>query len=419
LIFRTLRYVATFIFARGSHFLIPLLLANALPASVYGQLEFAQAVGAFGAIVLGMGLHSTIPLLVINGTDTARWDTLLLYFILISAVLTIGIFTVLGSFQTPLLYALPMLGVFVLLLQTLWSVTAKSKKSVEISLFLDTGFWICAIAALVIVFGFSIEVSGYLLWFFAILLTYGLCLLGWTWCKYSSVRQPVKRMDILQNLKLGVPFMLAGLLALMVTTSGRLLLGILSDAEMLGVYAVLFRATSIPIVGHQIITVAMFRNLYRWPFDILQKRTAVIPVMVIIAAITFWILVDKFGYILGARFAQVFSEHRTEGLLILTQTILWSAIALNDMINIRTQIAVNVIRANIPYVIAAYTLSGIFLWSQAELTLAVFVATHSCLMLGYYLVQCNTMHRLGVNIYLVWSLSAGSFCALTAIALFS
>lgn len=399
--------------------MIPLVLANALPASIYGQLEFAQAVGAFGAIVLGMGLHSTVPLLVIKGTDTARWDTLLLYFILISVALTFGIFIVFGTSKTPLVYALSMLGVLVLLLQTLWSVTAKSKRAVEISLSLDTGFWICAFGALAIVLGFSIGVSGYLLWFFVILLTYGFSLLGWTWRKYSSVRQVAKPADIMQNLKLGIPFMLAGLLALMVTTSGRLLLGIFSGTEMLGVYAVLFRATSIPIVGHQIITVAMFRNLYGWPFEALQKRAAVIPVALAFAVILFWILVDRFGYILGARFAQVFSERRVEGLLILTQTILWSAIALNDMINIRKQIARQAITSGIPYVIVAYTLAGVFLWSQAELTLRLFVTTHSCLMLGYFLVQCHTMHRQGVNLYLVWSLSAGSFCVLTTTALFS
>jgi O-antigen/teichoic acid export membrane protein len=411
---RTLQYLVTFGVARGGLFVAPLVLANLLPATDYGNLELAQAIASLGAIVLAFGTSAAVPLVVLRKAETGTWGGVLVHQILTgSALLLISLLLGLGG--APEVAWLACACAAVLMLQSLWSVMLKTKGRAESSLFLDAGFWLSLAGAVVISALLQIPPASRAAWALAGLIVYLAALAGWS---VNSLLQASPRSTVgtyLATVRLGLPLMTVSLLALLATTSGRLGVGLLSTPELTAEYSVLFRATALPIVAHQIVIVARYRQIFLLPMDELGRRLPWILALVVASIVVFWALSQPLGAVLGSAFVSAFARHRPEGLLILAQCILWSSIALNDMVNTRSLTAGTVAKWSALYFAIVLPLALLYL-SARPVELSVFVPVHSGVMAGYFATQAIVMSRCGIRLHHTWSLTLLAFVALSALA---
>jgi O-antigen/teichoic acid export membrane protein len=408
------RYLLSFGLARGTLFAAPILLANLLPAADYGVLEFSYAIASLFAVVIGLGTAATVPSVLINKAGTATWSGVLFHHVIsVIALCMIAIVSWLAGFQ-PLVW-ITTIGIAIMMLQGLWSVTLKSQGRADASLVLDSGFWsVLALTALAI---HAVDVRNSLLnrSLIAAAIIYLLVLLGCTvWKYFFSGLKPIFRVHA-GTLHAGIPLLIMGLLATLATTSGRLGMGVLATPELTGSYAMLFRSTAIPIIAHQIILVASFRDLFQMPEPEMKSRLMVVTVGVVLGVIAFWVLSEPLGLLLGPAFVNAYSEYRWEGLLILIQCILWSAIALNDLVNTRRLTSGKVTGWGIGYFLVALPLAWIYL-SGKTVTLSLFVPVHSAIMAGYFLVQVTVMWSCGIRLLSFWLLVFSSFSVLSLMA---
>jgi O-antigen/teichoic acid export membrane protein len=410
---RLVAYLLSFALARGGLFVAPIVLANLLPAADYGTLELAHALASVGATLLALGTSAAVPLVLVRKVETASWGGVLLHQVVIGAVLlTLAVlFSLAGS---PRVVWLTCLCTAALLLQALWSVVLKSYGRGEASLLLDTGFWgTLAIAALL---------SAVLLssppqrgaWVLAMLIAYLAALAGWTVARFLRAGPRAAAGTYVATVRTGLPLMVVALLAFLATTSGRIGVGLLSTPELTADYAVLFRATALPIVAHQIIMVAQFRQVFELPIEQLERKLPWVVALVVASVAAFWILSGPLGWLLGPAFESAFERHRAEGLLILTQCILWSAIALNDLVNTRSLTAGTVARWTALYFAVVLPLAWIYLLARPA-ELSVFVPVHSAVMAGYFATQAAVMWRCGIQLRRAWALTLLAFVALSAL----
>ena len=139
--------------------------------------------------------------------------------------------------------------------------------------------------------------------------------------------------------------------------------------------------------------------------------------------LAFWLLEPVLGFMLGQRFKDTFRFYRAEGLALLLQTILWSAIALNDLINSRLQIAGRVAQLTAP--VLTVGLGALWFWTRMRAdTLEIneilhgFILGHFALMIIFFAAQCAASVLLGHSFVRLWltvvvcTVGAGGFFVL-------
>jgi hypothetical protein len=205
----------------------------------------------------------------------------------------------------------------------------------------------------------------------------------------------------LASIKVGLPLMLGGVVSLLATTSGRLGMGLLASPELTAVYAVLVRAGALPIAAHQLVLIAKFRSLFAQPDRAVERAVLQIVLLVAVSVLGFFALSPWLGLVLGPAFVNAFGQHKLAGMLIVAQAVLWSAIALNDLVIARHQVMHKVLRYSVGFLALALGLGWLALdWSG--LSLEKFVLIHSCVMLSFYVVQSWIMNFLGLRLVRVW-----------------
>lgn len=402
-----LRFVAGFGTARALLFVAPIALANLLPLNRYGQFELAQSLASIGALLLGFGLPATVPLIRIRDEIEGRWDTLLMLIAALAGACLV--FAGLLTLWLSTLYAVPVLVLLVmavLMMQGLWATFLKSEGRSTSAVFVEAGFWAVAVAGA----GMMVLSAGRLpeATITLALMAYAAVLMGVTFVQFRrSYAGQFASCDLRRNLSLGLPLMFTSVLMAVISSSGRLVLGQTSGVEAVGLYAVLYRSTTLPLVGHQILIIGFFRQLFSWSDEVLRARVSAIVLGVSGLVLIFWLLEPYFGWMLGKRFAEIFSAHRSEGLILLVQTILWSAIALNDLISSRLQIAGRVIHMTAPYLAMGLGALVLWTWNRGQ-DMAIgdvlqgFIHGHFILMAGFYTVQCWAVWRLGHRFIRLW-----------------
>jgi hypothetical protein len=410
---RAIFYLVSFGLARGGLFVAPIVLGNLLAPADYGVLELAQALASVGATVLALGTSAAVPLVLVRQVTTASWGGVLLHQMGSVALLVASALAAIVA-GAPYEIWLSALCTGVLMLQGLWSVTLKSQGWGEASLLMDTGFWGVVALAAMTSYGLMVPTIQRATWVLGALVVYLAALACWTVWRLAQVAPgSVSRMYV-STVRTGLPLMAVTLLALLATTSGRLGIGLLSTPEITADYAVLFRATALPIVAHQVVMVARFRLVFELPMLEIERRLPVVIGLVGASVVVFWLLSGLAGELLGSAFASAFARYRAEGLLILSQCILWSAIALNDLVNTRSHSAGMVARGSALYFVLVLPLTWWFL-SSRPVTLTLFVPVHSAVMAGYFLTQAVMMWHCGIKLVRTWGMTLGGFLVLSVL----
>lgn len=414
----SLRFALAFVLARAALFVAPILLANLIPVAAYGRLETAQSLGSILSVITAFGLSSTVPLILIRADHSARWDTLLLLVGAGSAVLLV--LAALGGLAagdpgSP--WLLVPLATAALMLQGLWSTVLKSRGNGTAAVFVEASFWLAALAG-----GLVWTLAGASMAWLALPI-FGHCavLLGVTLRAWLPVRAPFGLPDLHDNLRLAAPLLLTAILSILVSTAGRTIIGLASPGEAVGLYAVLYRATALPLVAHQLLIIWQFRQIFRWDDATAARLLPLIVAAVAASALALWLVIPPLGWLLGGRFIATFAGHGSAGAIILAQTVLWSAIAINDLLNSRLKIAGAVAMGTAPFLLLAAAALFAFLrmlpaGAGTASVLDHFVLGYAALMLGFYIVQCAVMHARGARFPLLWGIAIASFLGLALLS---
>lgn len=405
-----LTYLGSFFSARGLLFASPLLLASCLPAADYARLEWALATATLASAILTFGTGGLMPIVIV-GTASAG---LTRRGIQVHHLAVVGF----GLLLLPLAmwrpqWALVLVLMGALSLVSLKSTELKSKGLANRSLFLDALLLsaMASVAWLATRWPAGLELS--LWWVPAVIL-------AWTTAGlFRDIRftdGAALRLEWRHALQAGFPLMVTGALATLVTTSGRAGAGMLLTPEEAAAYAVLSRGAALPIVAHQVLTVAVYRKLYTADAALLKRLLVGIIGGVAAAAAALWALVPLLGWALGPAFAQASHAQGRTLLLLLAQSTLWSAIALNDLLNVRHERSAQVLRWSLPAILlilpGAY---GLFQFSSHSLL--DFTWLHTGAMLLYFLVQSAAMMAHGVRLPAMPIAAVASFTLLIALGL--
>jgi hypothetical protein len=280
---------------------------------------------------------------------------------------------------------------------------------------LDAGFWVLLALAVALALSAGVVPAARGDWVLGMLVLYGAGLAAAMLRSMSRIDTAAARRDYASTLRAGLSLMAVTVLAMLAVSLGRIGVGLYSAPEVTADYGALFRATAVPIVAHQIVLVARFRQVFEWPIERVQRALPWIVACVAACVLAFWAASPFASLLFGPAFARAFEQHRVVGLLVLNQCILWSAIALNDLVNTRMQTAAAVARASAGYFLLALPLAAMVLGRGAAGLLSL-VMVHSCLMFGYYAVQSLAMWRRGIVLTQTWLVAAASFVVLSLLA---
>lgn len=411
------RYALVFVLARAALFVVPLLLANLLSTSAYGTIEFAQAMAAVLALVLGLGANNVVPLILVRHVDDLSWSSLLALLMVMAATcgtLAAVLIAVAGQGTT----AFVVLATAVLILQGFWSVTFKSRSRNEASLLADTGFWFsCVVGAAVgyLVASSSDHSTGTGYSFLAVAV-YGTVLWLLVARLYREASEPATVAGTKATIQAGLPLMLLGLLSVVIASSGRIVLGLLDHAATVGIYAVIFRVTSAPIVAHQIASVALFRRFFELPEGELRRLSVLPSLVTALAAMAMLIVLPHLGWLFGPAFVTAAAQNPGVAGLLLAQSVIWSGISINDTLVNRVQVAGSVVRSATVYVLLMVPVVLLLAKAWPDFTLLQFAFVQATFMVGYYLLQATVLYRAGMRMTAFWATTLLSFGLLVALA---
>ena len=398
-----IRYLATFAAGRGALFLAPIVVANVMPVSSYGQVEWAHAAGSLLATGLAVGTSSVAPLVELGQERRTNLGSVLVHHIGVSILLFVTGLGIASFLPDQSSMALASLMGGVLVLQSLWSVLLKMRSRNEASILLDAGaFTIIAASA---VFGLSVLHAVPLQAVAFGLLIYGLVLLGRTLVESRITAQHNSRHLWREALLCGAPLMVGALVSTAVTTSGRFAMGLLADAALTGEYGALMRVGALPVIAHQVVMIARFRSLYTDDVSRIAHAVERILAIVSVSALGFWLVSPLVGHLFGESFALARARHPRAFILILVHTLFWSGLALNDLLLARQGALGRALRWTIPCLVVGIGAIGVAL-HFAGVSLEAFAALHVLVMAAFFSVQCAVLRATGMTLRRAWILVA-------------
>lgn len=374
-------------------------------------MEWAHAAASLGVTIATMGVGAALPLIVLKKIPKGTMTGILahhLLLVLVCVALMCGALWLDGG--DALLMAALLAAVIAL--QGLWSTHLKTHGKAEASLLLDGGlFSLMALTAAIANYLHVVDSLRWVLWAVTGYVFFLFCVTVVAFFKGLRNGEAIAYQAILT---LGFPLMIATLVTIAATTSGRLVVGYLGGALLTADYAILARAATLPIVAHQVAMVAKFRHLYTLPDKEMERVVVLILGMVALSVVGLWIASPVLGWMLGPAFVKAFHSYPLPALWILSQAILWSGISLNDTVNARLQAMGKVLPWSIVFLVISVPVA-MALIQYVGVSLAHFVYIHGILMLLFYLTQILAMYSAGIRLLRAWSLAVGSYLALIAL----
>jgi hypothetical protein len=377
------------------------------------MFETALAAASVWAITASLGTSSAVPLVLLRNNKLATVRGIVVHQLFVVGVAACFALVAMAM-HWPLVWKLTALMAACLVMQGLASTHLKTLGHVDASVMIDAGL-LCLMAAAVLTAHYvgsaqtiNFVVVAALLYVLVLVLAYSLVL--------SKQGQESGSWAWLDSINVGVPLMLGGLVSLLATTSGRLGMGLLANPELAAVYAVLARAGALPILAHQLILIARFRNLFTQPDQAVERAVLQIVLWVAASVLGFFAVSPWLGFVLGPAFLDAFGQHKLAGMLIFAQAVLWSAIALNDLVIARQQVMNKVLRYSIVFLAFALG-AGWLVLAWAGLSLEKFVLIHSLVMLSFYVAQSWIINLFGLRLVRVWVTTVALYLLLALVAI--
>jgi hypothetical protein len=405
-------YVLSFAVGRGGLFAAPLVLANLLGRRDYGALETAQAAASVAANVAAMGTAALVPLVLLGTNGPTTMSAIVAHHLGVVALCAAFalLSPALGADST---WTLAAVLTAAIALQSLWSIELKTRGRGDASVLLDAAlFCLLAVAAIAARWSGVVEPMR---WIWAATLAYTAAL---ALTLLLKARNEPSGLDVTRwraAASAGIPLMLGGLVSLLATTSGRLGMGLLAGPLVTADYAVLARAAAVPIVMHQLILIASFRSLFTLEPSAMERAVLKIVLLVSASAMVFWLLTPWLHHVLGPAFTSAWLAHPLAAVWIVAQSILWSAIALNDLVVTRHQVMLRIVPITMGCLSVAL-FAGWFVLQAVGTTLEHFVLVHAVVMLVFYVVQSAAMAANDIRLWRPWACAVASYALMNFLA---
>lgn len=407
-------YLLSFGLGRGVLFGAPLLLANFLHASDYGMLETALAAASVWAGVTSLGTTSVVPLVLLRNNTQATMTGIAVHQLLV-AFAAGGFVLAAMALQWSMVWQLTALMTGCLVMQSLASTHLKTLGHGEASVLIDAG--LLGLMAIAVIGAHYYGAAQPIDFALGAAFLYCLLLVVSYLCILTQHGREQGSLAWIATLRVGIPLMLGGLVSLLVTTSGRLGMGLLASSDLTAEYAVLARAGALLIAAHQLFLIASYRNLFAQSDQAVERAISKIVLLVAGSVLVFFVLSPWLGFVLGPAFVHAFGKYKLAGLLIVAQAVLWSAIALNDLVITRHQVMHKVLPYSVAYLAFALA-AGWLALAWLGLSLDRFVIIHSGVMLSFYLAQSWIMILLGLSLVRLWLTTGALYLVLSIIGLF-
>ena len=328
-----------FAFVKINAFTAALFLTNFVgDIADFGVFEYALSIGLIAAIPLNFGLQGAYPFFNLKLKKEGYKSVFYFHSLSISLVL-LGVFLIDflgGNFLSPgISLALLVAGIYAN--QISFSSIFKSHDRVITAAFLDGGmFLILNTYNLFLFLTGNVYQLVYLKIFF---LSYFTLLAGFNVYLFFKNRRDFSIDRYFDTLKYGKNIVVSTFLIICLTGSARIFIEHFLGSEAVGFYGFYFRLAAVTVLVHQVINIAFFKKMYEAEPRILDKYFALFLASLATVGLLMQQLIPMiFGNMFGL-FAESTAEHQLLYLVLTFQMIFWIALALNENIINRENLA--------------------------------------------------------------------------------
>jgi hypothetical protein len=335
---RRFRFVAAFAVCRGLQYASPLVAVSCLTLADFGVIEGAFGRGTMISALLLLGTPNLLPAIVLS--DGTRGDTGAVHsWVLLMAALCLALATagLIGDGFSSSLTATFALG-GVVSLQAYWSARLRAQDATVRAMVVDASPY-GALAVTALCFSVASATPPRARTLVAVLVVLGIAaLLQSAWGPMpTGVRTRTGR--LWPTLQASVPLMLAGLLTLVVTTVPRFVLEGIAGPRENGAYVLLSRVAILPMVAHQAIVAERLPELFRGQASANSRLASTTILLVGIGALAMAFTLPYLPWLAGSPYLLARTEQRRVAVLLSALPVLWSAVALHDLVSARAGIA--------------------------------------------------------------------------------
>lgn len=391
-----------FALAKGVVYFTPLLLADHLSKIDFGILEYALAgLGMLVNTVINLGVPASYPYFILKRKNTFLENAFSLHpVVLVIPFLVNQILFFLFGLNTSFYLAFNVS--YIIANQLFYSTQLKSHERPIPAVLLDSGIYIVLLCS-VLFLGFGnthidISLINFVVFFYALVYVF--------FAIHKLIKAEKKYIfkKYYKILKFGFHLLISTFIIFLITTSGRILVELFFDFELVGVYAFYFRLSAIVVMIHQIINITFFKKIYTLDPRVLDKYFNLFFIFIFILSICCFSIAPFVLKYFSEYFIQTFGSNKDVYFLLSAQMVMWIGTALNSNIINRENLAAN----NNLYLGGALVLAIILLFSvRSHLTLSLLTCIHFSLIFLTCVLQYISMYK--KNIYFKKSLISLSF----------
>jgi hypothetical protein len=406
------RYFFVFVAARGLLFFAPIVIANYISIEHYGILEWSFSFATILVSVFAFGTSGLVPL-VSTGIAPSGVTIKGIYYHHLLIVL-VAIFLILLFIDSAEVWTILLLFIAIAL-KSLYSIEFKSIAQPEKSLIIDSSLFGMMMIVVLIVSALNDGYEYQSIWIFVFF--YSAALIMVLAVLYFHLNNIHEKVQWRSTLMAGAPLMVTGIISTLAISSGKLGIGFLFEEKIMGEYALLSRIGALPIIAYQIIIVSIFREIFTKNETELGDLCFKIMFLIVASVPVIWIMSPYLDYIFGNVFGVLFKDNNSALYLLLTQSVLWCGIALNDLVNSRFKTARLVLNWTAPSLFLLLITAFLYI-NLNDYGMNVFIIVHSIVILLFFSVQSVIMFFNGIKLINFWLLSVSSYIFLSLLAIF-
>lgn len=314
----------------------------------YGLFEYALSVGLLASVILNAGQSNAYPFFTLKKVKKRR-KVFYLHGLLIGVLCLIAAFCTYLLEENAARYAFIALISGIITLQALASSILKTHGKIYNAVFFDGGLFIILNACNLFLyltnsrFNADILIIGFAIYLMVLILFFAF--------RFFKERADFQPRHYLETLSFGKNVLFSAFLIMTLTGSARILLEKTAGLEAVGFYGFYFRFAAITVMIHQVVNIVFFKEIYQYQAPKADRFfTAFIWSITGIGILLYFILppllVDHFTLL-----RESFSQSHSLYLGLTFQMIFWIAMALNENLIYREELASSMNRAFLPLVL--------------------------------------------------------------------
>ena len=333
-----------FAFVKINAFTAALLMSNLVDdIAQFGVFEYALSIGLMVAIPLNFGLQGAYPFFNLKLKKKGYQSVFYFHSLVISFLLFSILFCniLVGYFLNPSI-ALALLIAGIYANQIMFSSILKSHNRVVLAALLDGGLFLILNGYNLFLFlfdkGYDLFFLHHLFLFYFILLM----LINIVFFMKKQIDFSIQR--YFKTLSFGKNIVGSTFLMICLTGSARIFIEYFLGAEAVGFYGFYFRLAAITVLVHQVVNIAFFKKMYEAVPSLLDQYFSCFLLSLCLLGLAMQLMIPVLFGSMFQLLAEATSEHRLLYILLSFQMLFWIALALNENIIHRENLAAHINR---------------------------------------------------------------------------